>query len=235
MLSIHFSSKCIDGKCTANIGLVDDCSKSGDPDSLMCPENLYCDSDYLFCTERIQLGKSWDQTHPCESGLGCIGTKTVEENFEYTCKEMFKGSNGEKFRYVKNSFLSDPDSSVYWSSANSFYHFSSDVYEWRPGDQSEDKTEESLKRNSISDLCTYITYNDENARFDQPITKKDAPSKGFIIDNIYYWDKRFGDTVYTLVSTSIFRSGDKSSSPPFELSFGGDKLWVISDARSLVC
>ena len=38
---------------------------------------------------------------------------------------------------------------------------------------------------------------------------------------------------YTLVSTSKNRSGYKSSTPPFELSFGGDELWVISDARSL--
>ena len=29
-----------------------------------------------------------------------------------------------------------------------------------------------------------------------------------------------------------FWSGGKSSSPSFELSFGGDELWVISDARS---
>ena len=29
-----------------------------------------------------------------------------------------------------------------------------------------------------------------------------------------------------------FRSGGKSSSPPYELSFGGDELWTISDARS---
>ena len=35
-----------------------------------------------------------------------------------------------------------------------------------------------------------------------------------------------------LVSTSKNWSGDKSSSPSFELSFSGDELWVISDARS---
>ena len=29
-----------------------------------------------------------------------------------------------------------------------------------------------------------------------------------------------------------FRSGGKSLSPPFELSFGGDEFWAISDARS---
>ena len=41
-----------------------------------------------------------------------------------------------------------------------------------------------------------------------------------------------GSICTTVVSTSKNRSGDKSSSPPFELSFGGDELWVISDSRS---
>ena len=52
----------------------------------------------------------------------------------------------------------------------------------------------------------------------------------FKIFNLFFVQKN-----NTHISTSKNGSGDKSSSPPFELSFGGDELWVISDARSLVC
>ena len=52
-------------------------------------------------------------------------------------------------------------------------------------------------------------------------------SSNEVRQRIWDWESKHND--YYPCLHFEFRSGGKSSSPPYELSFGGDELWTISD------
>ena len=75
----------------------------------------------------------------------------------------------------------------------SYFKLSDFTYEWRPGDLSYDQTEEELKRNDPSILCSYTTWNHQNATSNTPIYKNDTALCGYNVDGFYWWNKRIGD------------------------------------------